>query len=338
MSKSLIIVTIGVILVVLAVLLNLASDHTQKIVKEEQKANKNNGSSVIPKVAVTNEGQPEASQIKAPSFDIVRVAIDGNTVMAGRAMPKSKIEIFDQGEKIGEVFADKRGEWVFIPSILLTPGTRKLSIKMTSPNGLIRKSTSDLVLFIPENEPNIAEIKINKPLKPLAIKIPKEPGGRLEILQKPGPEASIPVTIDTVDYDDSGKLNIAGEAPAQSIINLYLDDKFLGRSISNKRGLWYHTPEREVKPGKYTLRADHVGDNGQVKSRIEVIFARSIPLTGIKPGAFIVVESGRSLWRIARKTYGTGLRYTTIYEANKDQIKDPDLIFPGQVFSLPPDK
>ena len=116
--KSLIIATIGVTLVVLAVLLNLGSDHTQKIAKEEHKANKNSGSSVIPKVAVTNKGRPEASQIKAPSFDIVRVAIDGNTVMAGRAMPESKIEIFDQGEKIGEVFADKRGEWVFIPSIL----------------------------------------------------------------------------------------------------------------------------------------------------------------------------------------------------------------------------
>ena len=336
MSKSLIIGTIGVTLVVLAVLLNFTSDHTQEIVKEEPKASKKNGLSIIPKVAVINKDQPEESQIKAPSFDIVRVTIEGNTVMAGQAMPESKIEIYDHGEKIGEVFADKRGEWVFVPSTHLAPGTRKLSLKMINPNGLVRKSTSDLVILIPEKD--IAGTKINKPSKPLAIKIPEEPGGRLEILQKSGPEATIPVTIDTIDYDDAGKLNIAGGAPAQSTINLYLNDKFLGRCISNKRGLWYQTPKQKVKPGKYTLRADHVSKNGQVKSRIEVIFARSIPLTGIKPGAFIVVESGRSLWRIARKTYGTGLRYLTIYEANKDQIRNPDMIFPGQVFSLPTDK
>ncbi len=85
----------------------------------------------------------------------------------------------------------------------------------------------------------------------------------------------------------------------------------------------------------YTVRADHVDEKGKVISRIEVIFARSVPLTGVKPGTLVVIESGNSLWRIARKTYGTGFRYTVIYEANKKQIKDPNLIFPGQVFSLP---
>jgi nucleoid-associated protein YgaU len=38
---------------------------------------------------------------------------------------------------------------------------------------------------------------------------------------------------------------------------------------------------------------------------------------------------------LARRTYGEGIRYTTIFEANKNQIKDPDLIYPGQVFALP---
>ena len=338
MSKSLIIGSIGVTLVVLAVLLNFTSDHSQEDVMEEPRENKDLGLSTIPKVAVIKKKQPKESQIKVPSFDIVRVTIEGNTVMAGRAMPKSKIEIYDQGVKIGEVFADKRGEWVFVPDNHLSPGTRKLSLKMTGPSGVTRGSTSDLVIVIPEIDKNISGIKTDNSLKPLAIKIPEEPGGELELLQKPGPEASIPVSIDTVDYDGSGKLNIAGGAPSKSIINLYLNDKFLGRSISSKRGLWYQTPKDKVKHGKHTLRADHVDINGQVKSRIEVIFSRSIPLTGIRPGASIVVESGRSLWRIARKTYGAGLRYTTIYEANKDQIKNPDMIFPGQVFSLPPDK
>jgi nucleoid-associated protein YgaU len=55
---------------------------------------------------------------------------------------------------------------------------------------------------------------------------------------------------------------------------------------------------------------------------------------GPKAG-FIVVQPGNNLWNISRVIYGRGVRYTTIYEANRDQIRDPDLIYPGQVFKAP---
>ncbi|MGY6645784.1 MAG: LysM peptidoglycan-binding domain-containing protein [Salinarimonas sp.] len=50
-----------------------------------------------------------------------------------------------------------------------------------------------------------------------------------------------------------------------------------------------------------------------------------------------LVERGDSLWRISRQVYGRGVRYTEIFEANQDQIRNPNLIYPGQVFVLPPD-
>ena len=89
---------------------------------------------------------------------------------------------------------------------------------------------------------------------------------------------------------------------------------------------------------RYKLRADHVDKSGKVYARREVTFSRSVPLEGIKPGTMVVVEPGNSLWRIARRTYGSGFKYTVIFEANKNQIKNEDLIFPGQVFSLPATK
>lgn len=49
------------------------------------------------------------------------------------------------------------------------------------------------------------------------------------------------------------------------------------------------------------------------------------------------VTRGDSLWRISRQIYGRGVRYTEIFEANKDQIRDPNLIYPGQIFVLPAD-
>jgi nucleoid-associated protein YgaU len=51
----------------------------------------------------------------------------------------------------------------------------------------------------------------------------------------------------------------------------------------------------------------------------------------------VIIRHGDTLWQISRRTYGLGVRYTTIYLANEDQINNPDRILPGQVFGLPKD-
>ncbi|VAW21209.1 LysM domain protein, partial [hydrothermal vent metagenome] len=52
----------------------------------------------------------------------------------------------------------------------------------------------------------------------------------------------------------------------------------------------------------------------------------------------VIIRRGDNLWTIARRVYGFGIRYIAIFEANKNKIRDPDLIYPGQVFDLPEDK
>lgn len=53
-----------------------------------------------------------------------------------------------------------------------------------------------------------------------------------------------------------------------------------------------------------------------------------------KPRTYTVVR-GDSLWKIAKKYYGNGAQYTKIFNANRDKIKNPNLIYPGQVFVIP---
>jgi nucleoid-associated protein YgaU len=53
---------------------------------------------------------------------------------------------------------------------------------------------------------------------------------------------------------------------------------------------------------------------------------------------YYVVQSGDTLSKIARQFYGSTAKYTVIFEANREVIKDPDLIFPGQKIRIPPDK
>jgi hypothetical protein len=56
--------------------------------------------------------------------------------------------------------------------------------------------------------------------------------------------------------------------------------------------------------------------------------AQTAPIT-------VTVQPGLTLWAIAREQFGDGVLYVQVFEANKDRIRDPDLIYPGQVFTLP---
>ena len=49
----------------------------------------------------------------------------------------------------------------------------------------------------------------------------------------------------------------------------------------------------------------------------------------------MIIRRGDNLWRIARRNYGRGIKYQAIFAANRDQIRNPHWIFPGQVFVIP---
>lgn len=89
----------------------------------------------------------------------------------------------------------------------------------------------------------------------------------------------------------------------------------------------------EVKSGSLELtqiQKDYMEET--LSSLVEI--NRSV-LPVIESGKSVIIRRGDSLWKISRRMLGKGHRYTTIFTANEDQISDPNLIFPGQVFSIP---
>ncbi len=61
-------------------------------------------------------------------------------------------------------------------------------------------------------------------------------------------------------------------------------------------------------------------------------------VSGAEPSAtveYYEIQAGDSLWKVAEKVYGNGSKYTKIFEENKEVIKDPDLIYPGQKIRIP---
>ncbi len=260
----------------------------------------------------------------APSFDVVRVDPKGNLVMAGRAQPGAVVIILDGAKEIGRVTADSRGEWVYLPTAPVPPGTRQFSLKtQPGPDGKELSSLNVVVMSVPERNGEILIVEQSRT------------GGRSRVLQGPNAPATGTLTVESIDYSADGKFALGGKADPGSTVQIYLDNEFIGRAVANDKGTWEVEPERKAAAGKHSIRADQLGANNNVIARLEVPFVLDPAQANMSPGDITVVK-GNSLWRIARRTYGEGIMYTLIYEANKDVIKDADLIYPGQVFNLPP--
>ena len=280
----------------------------------------------------TNKPAPEK-----PRFDVVRVTPSGDAVIAGRAKPNSTVVIIDNGQFVGQLDANDRGEWVFVPERPLEPGSRYLSLEQSTKERKEPVASDDVVvILVPEKNNDIAGNPAKEPTQALALKFPRTGDGPSTILQKSKPEdTGKSLSVDTIDYDDSGRLHISGRGEPTRIVQIYLDNRLIGRSPVDGNGAWRVKPNQSVAPGLYSLRADEVNKAGKVQTRIELPFARAEPFDTRPPEPMVIVQPGNSLWRLARRVYGSGFRYTTIFEANMEQIKDPNMIFPGQVFAVP---
>ncbi len=303
----------------------------------------------VPKQA---EQQQAVGQPVAPSFDIVRVEPNGDTVIAGRAAPGSKVTLFDGDLPLGSVTADANGDWVLLPASPLESGGRQLSLTAETADGQILESSDVLVIAVPERPtaaPVVAaqegETKLPETMQgaeeeaplPLAVLTPREGEGASQVLQQPEGEgiSDRDLVLSAIDYDLSGRVIISGRAVPGARILLYLDNQSIGQTLADEDGRRVLAPASPVTPGLHRLRVDQVDENTKVLARIETPFARAEMMTEIPGEQLVIVQPGNSLWRIARQTLGDGIRYAVIYQANADQIRNPDLIYPGQIFMVP---
>jgi nucleoid-associated protein YgaU len=312
-----------------------------------------------------------------PSFDVVRVNPNGDAVVAGRAAPGAKITLLDNGQPVGSATADDRGEWVLLPDSAVDPGQHKFSLKAQDEDGKSEESEKEVIVVVPKPAEDIAGQPVTKPSGALAIEVPKQGEGPTQLLNAPdstmapstqsSPQPSTqsstqasnqatpqpasasaeaspsatpapPLSLDTIDYTQDGRAMLSGHTLPGSDLIIYLDNASLGAAKADQNGRWTFVPETKAPTGDHEVRVDMVDGAGKVQSRVKVPFAQpdfsQVKLTDDT----VIVQPGNSLWRIARKTYGHGVQYTVIYEANKDRIGDPNLIYPGQIFTLPKSK
>ena len=315
-------------------------------------------------LATALAGSPAApdSGDGVPAFDIARIEPTGEAVIAGRAAPDATVELLRNGEVHDRAVADQSGQFAMVPP-RLPPGTYNLTLRSKQPDGKRATSTQSVAVALEPTRNDRPVVALMTPDKPTVVL--SKPAG-------PKPIAGS-VVVEAIEIEPGGKLHVSGQARAGAAVRLYLNDSFIASVTAGADGRLSVTINEGLAPGGYRVRLDEVESNsGAVRARAEVPFnvphsvvtasvlpqtttskrpdiaaaaepqlAAALPDAG-SPSAVVVpkiattsVSRGDSLWRISRLTYGAGERYAVIYKANREQIRNPNLIYPGQLFVVP---
>lgn len=322
----------------------------------------------LPKLAMPENTAPATEAPAAPGFDVVRVEPSGDAIVAGRAAPGSEVELLANGGVIDRTKANEVGEFVIMPPAL-SPGSHELTLR--TPEAASRQAVT---VSVPEpgkgGEVLVVVGEPGKPSQVVQAGAPQGPGAGMIL-----PPAIVaadqvaPLRIGAVEAEN-GRLYVQGSGPPGARTVIYLNDAPLAEAEIGPDGRWSLTVERGLTAGEYKVRVDQAGEAGKVLARVEVPFTAegaSPPAAGaglavatatpdkkadpettatvpsstqasnpvVSQLGTVEVRRGDNLWRISRKAYGSGDRYSTIYQANSDQIRDPDRIYPGQIFVMP---
>ena len=253
-----------------------------------------------------------------PKFDLVRVEEDGSAIIAGSAKPNSEVRLLVDGKELEVVEADGSGTFAILTTI--PTGDKPLELQLEDANDNSMKS-KDTVLVIPnkETENKSPKIVIAETSGEIIVQDQNEAAPQIQSL-----------SLDTINYTASGDVVLAGRAASEQTVRIYVDNEPVVLGEVNN-GKWnFEIPN--IEEGIYTLRVDALNEEGEVVDRVESPFQRVI--LEMENGQ-ATIQPGFTLWKLAELKYGFGMRYVQIFEANRDSIKDPDLIYPGQVFQIP---
>lgn len=266
----------------------------------------------------------------------MRVTPQGGTTIAGSAAPGAEVILRSNGREFARTRANAQGQWVLAGAAPLAPGTHEITLAMRDAAGRETAGDGTVVAVVATPPPiQAAAPAAPAPPAPAPLVVLTTPQGPPTLLQAPGRSPSR-LGLDLVDYDNAGEIRFAGTAPPGATIRVYVDDAHVGDARSGADGRWTLVPPARIAQGEHRLRLDQMDAQARgVAARVELPFQRAAVPAAEAGAQRVVVQPRQNLWRIARRAYGQGVRYTEIFAANRDVIRDPAKIYPGQVFTVP---
>ena len=274
------------------------------------------------KVIVPSVPEPIIRPVKqtvkhtTPSFDLVRIEKTGAIMVVGRNVRESNISIVINKKVVATVHTNKDGEFVYAPNDALKPGNYVISLIDATKN--IKSADSVFVYISEQGYKNSVSLLMTK--------------NGSKVMQAPV-LADGDLIVSKIDYLDNGRMVVTGKALPRLRVSLSLNDKYLGFArVSDYKNYGLGADVGELKSGEsYKLNIRLHDGEGTVIADIEHKFIMP-EMTG-DDNTFYTVRRGDCLWVIARNFLRKGILFTMIAERNT--IKNPDLIYPDQLLQIP---
>ena len=297
-------------------------------------------------------------------IDVARIGPDGSAVIAGTAPPETEIRLLDGVQPLTKTLSNSKGEWVAVPDTLLRPGNHLIIAEMTDENGQIIRAERGILIELADKEGQ----------KPLVALVPMTDDAATEILSAPetldladanelnkentGETKAVnaeslaqkeitailvmppEIAIGTLSWSDNNQLCIKGRSTGGVGVsgsfagNTFRDIAF--KEDGDEAGNWSALVSvPDLKKGRALIETNLLDLDGSIALTSQVELDLAQLEIGLDGSEMVIIRKGDMLWRIAYRTYGSGIRYLDIVKRNARQINNPDLIYPAQVFALP---
>ena len=301
-----------------------------------------------------------------PTFDVARIEPTGEAVIAGRAAPGATVELLRDGEVHDRAVADQSGQFVIVPP-RLPSGTYDLTLRSKQPDGKQTTSKQNVTVALEPkatDRPVVALITPNKPTimlsQPAAAKpaagavvvetVEIEPGGKFHVSGQARPGAALRLYLNdsfitSVTAGTDGRFAVTiNEGVAAGSYRVRVDEASSSGTVRARAEVPFSVPDKTASVTAPAQAAASKRSESAAAQQPQLAAAGAIvlPDRGSPSSAVVVpkittttVSRGDSLWRLSQLSYGAGTRYAVIYKANREQIRNPNLIYPGQVFVVP---
>lgn len=252
-----------------------------------------------------------------PMFDIVRIEPGGTIVVAGRWIPEQSVSIVINGEIVATERTDINGEFVYSPTRAFDAGNYTISLIGVEKDA---KSEENVFIYISSRGyENSVSLLMDKD------------GSTL--LQAPTLLMDGDLVVSKIDYLDTGRIVITGDALPRLRVSLSLDGKYLGFArVSDHKHFGLGADVGQLKTGQEYQLAVRLHD-GDGRTIAQVNHTFTMPEMTGDDDTYYTVRRGDCLWIIARNFLRRGVLFSII--ADRNNIENPDLIFPNQNLQIP---
>ena len=298
-----------------------ATDSTAAPVQEEVTASERPDTAAEIETASTDVATPEANVDEAPATviladeDGVRVLQDG---APNAAKPAVTIDTISYSSN-GDVILGGRGQAGNFVRIYLD--NQFLAISKIAADGYWALELSDIepgIYTLRVDELNVAGDVVSRAETPFKREAAEELAELMAAGTEPEGPSESAAEAEVVDAEELASVEPEAADDPQP-------EQFVTQEEVNV----------QAEVAELTLQGEQSSDGGSLAVEGQPADTASVLRTPSKKFRVRTVQPGSTLWAIAKESYGAGIEYFKVFEANKERIRDPDLIYPGQVFEIP---